>query len=86
MYQLLPLAEEYQIAEVKRRAEEYLLTKPGSMELLVTAQGYGLQTLLAKCIEYARTKSFTELSQDPYFKCLEQENLISILQLRVQVN
>ena len=85
VYNLLPLAEEYQITEVKRRAEEFLLTKPGSMQLLVTAQMYGLSTLLGKCIEYARTRSYTELQNDPYFKCLEPENLISILQLRVQV-
>ncbi len=84
VYQLLPLAEEYQVVEVKKRCEEYLLTKPGSMELLVTAQAYNLQHLLAKCIEYARTKSFAELSNDPYFKSLEPENLISILTLRVQ--
>ena len=82
--QLLPLAEEYQIAQVKRKCEEYLLTKPGSMQLLVTAQAYGLTQLLAKCIEYARTKSFLELQKDPYFEKLEAENLISILQLRVQ--
>lgn len=38
VHQLLPLAEEYQIIEVKKKCEEFLLTKPGSMELLVTAQ------------------------------------------------
>ena len=54
------------------------------MQLLVTAQAYGLNQLLAKCIEYARTKSYLELQKDPYFEKLEAENLISILQLRVQ--
>jgi hypothetical protein len=84
VYQLLPLTEEYQVIEVKRRCEEFLMTKPGSMELLVTAQAYGLTELLSKCIEFARTKSFAELQKDPYFKKLEPENLINILQLRVQ--
>lgn len=83
VYQLLPLAEEYQIIEVKKKCEEFLLTKPGSMELLVTAQLYGLQNLLTKCIDYVRSKSFTELQKDPYFKKIEPENLIHILQLRV---
>lgn len=82
--QLLPLAEEYQIAQVKRKCEEYLLTKPGSMELLVTAQAYGLTQLLSKCIDFARTKSFTELKKDPFFEHLQAENLINILQMRVQ--
>ncbi|ELU00894.1 hypothetical protein CAPTEDRAFT_192565 [Capitella teleta] len=82
--QLLPLAEEYQIVQVKRKCEEYLLTKAGSIELLVTAQTYGLQQLRLKCIEYARTKSFTELQKDPFYQLLEAENLIGILQLRVQ--
>lgn len=83
VYQLLPLAEEYQIIEVKKKCEEFLLTKPGSMELLVTAQLYGLQNLLTKCINSVRSKSFTELQKDPCFKKIEPENLIHILQLRV---
>ena len=86
MYSLLPLAEEYQINEVKRRSEEFLMTKPGSMELLITAQTYGLTALLAKCVEFARHKSYHELQKDPYFPCLEPENLISILTFRVQVH
>lgn len=60
-----------------------MLNKPGSMELLVTAQTYGLQQLLTKCIDQVRTKSFTELQKDPLYMCLEPENLIHILQLRV---
>ena len=34
--QLLPLVEEYQITAVKKKCEEFLLTKTGSMELLIT--------------------------------------------------
>ena len=34
--QLLPLVEEYQILAVKKKCEEFLLTKTGSMELLIT--------------------------------------------------
>jgi len=34
--QLLPLVEEYQIIAVKKKCEEFLLTKTGSMELLIT--------------------------------------------------
>ena len=84
VYQLLPLAEEYQISEVKKKCEEFLLTKDGSMELLVIAQQYNLATLLQKCIEFARKKSYTDLRSDPCFKNLEMQNLISILELRVQ--
>ena len=83
VYVLLPLAEEYQIIEVKKKCEDFLLTKPGSMELLVTGQLYGLQQLLNKCIDFVRTKSFTELQKDPFYSRLEPENLIHILQLRV---
>lgn len=80
---LLPLVEEYQITAVKKKCEEFLLTKAGSMELLVTAQAYGLQQMLHKCIDHVRTKSFTELQKDPHFKRLEPDNLIHVLQLRV---
>ena len=80
---MLPLAEEYQITEVKKKCEEYLLTKNGSMELLIVAQRYGLQNLLEKCLEYARHKTFAELQADPHFGSLEPVNLISILQYRV---
>ena len=83
VHQLLPLAEEYQIIEVKKKCEEFLLTKPGSMELLVTAQTYSLNQLLMKCIDHVRTRNFTELQRDPHFKRVDQTNLIHILQLRV---
>lgn len=83
VYQLLPLVEEYQIDEVKKKCEEFLLTKDGNMELLVTAQQYGLHQLLGKCIDKVKSKSFTELKKDPNYKLIEPENLISILQLRV---
>ena len=63
VHQLLPLAEEYQIVEVKKKCEEFLLTKPGSMELLVTAQTYQLHALLHKCIDTVRHKSFIELQK-----------------------
>ena len=84
VYQLLPLAEEYQIMEVKKWCEEYLLTKNGSMELLIIAQRYNLLLLLQKCIAFARTKTFSELQKDPYYSSLEPHNLIAILELRVQ--
>lgn len=83
VHQLLPLAEEYQILEVKKKCEEFLLTKPGSIELLVTAQAYGLQNLLTKCIQHARYRTFAELQKDPFYQKLEQVNLIRILELRV---
>jgi len=53
------------------------------MELLVTAQTYGLSQLLSKCIDHVRTRNFTELQRDPHFKRVDQTNLIHILQLRV---
>lgn len=83
VYQLLPLAEEYKMTEVKRKCEEFLINKPGNMELLVTAQTYGLQQLLMKCIEQVRRKSFTDLQKDPLYGSVHPKNLIHILQLRV---
>lgn len=73
------------MVEIKKRCEEYLLTKPGSMELLVLAQQYRLSNLLAKNIDFARHRSYSDLQKDPHFKLLDQDNLISILQGRVQV-
>lgn len=83
VYQLLPLVEEYQIAEVKKKCEDFLLTKVGCMELLVTGQTYNLPQLIARCIDAVRCKSFTELQKDPFYGKLHPENLINILQLRV---
>jgi len=83
VHQLLPLAEEYQVVEIKKKCEEFLLTKPGSLELLVTAQTYNLHQLLQKCVEAMRHKSSAELQKDPAYKRLDGENLNSILQLRV---
>ncbi|ESO12335.1 hypothetical protein HELRODRAFT_158836 [Helobdella robusta] len=68
VYQLLPLAEEYQISEVKKRCEDFLLTKPGCMGLLVTGQLYNLPQLISKAqrmliVHYVvRTYSGPELS------------------------
>lgn len=53
------------------------------MELLVTAQTYGLNQLLTKCIDHVKKGNFTELQRDPHFKRVDQTNLIHILQLRV---
>ena len=50
---------------------------------IFSAQTYGLNQLLQKCIDFVRCKCFTELQKDPYFKRLEPRNLIHILQLRV---
>jgi len=40
--QLLPLVEEYQILAVKKKCEEFLLTKTGSMELLITGNCFAV--------------------------------------------
>ncbi|KAK2172283.1 hypothetical protein NP493_975g04077 [Ridgeia piscesae] len=82
VFHLLPLTEEYQISEVKKRCEEYLLTRPGSMELLITAQTYGLMSVLEKCIEFARKKTLPELQKDAFFKSIHPENVIQILMMR----
>ena len=60
------------------------MTKNGSMDLLVTAQRYNLTDLLAKCIEFARQKTYAELQKEPLFNDLYPENLTNILKLRVQ--
>lgn len=83
VFQLLPLVEEYQISEVKKKCEDFLLTKPGSMELLVAGQLYNLSQLINRCVDAVRTKSFTELRDDPSYNKLHADNLINILQLRV---
>ena len=54
--------------------------------IVIFFQTYGLMMLLDKCIEYARSKTFSELQTDPFFENLHPENLISILTLRVTVS
>jgi len=52
------------------------------MELLITAQTYGLMSVLEKCIEFARKKTLPELQKDAFFKSIHPENVIQILMMR----
>ena len=61
--QLLPLVEEYQILAVKKKCEEFLLTKTGSMELLITGIFACLQLVIINmsfvyCQKFQRCKSY----------------------------
>jgi len=56
--QLLPLVEEYQILAVKKKCEEFLLTKTGSMELLITGMLLVCCCNFLRCTSYALTAVF----------------------------
>ena len=72
------------MVEVKKKCEEFLLTKTGNMELLVLAQMYNLGGLLSKCIDNLRSQSLTDLQQDPHLEKIETQNFSQILQLKIK--
>ena len=49
---LLPLAREYQIDDLTKRCEHFLLCRESSVRSLVLAEEFSLGTLEKKCLDY----------------------------------
>jgi len=49
---LLPLAREYQIDDLTKRCEQFLLCRESSVRSLVLAEEFSLRTLEKKCLDY----------------------------------
>ena len=49
---LLPLAREYQIDDLTKRCEQFLLCREPSVHSLVLAEEFSLRTLEKKCLDY----------------------------------
>lgn len=49
---LLPLAREYQIDDLTKRCEQFLLCRESSVRSLVLAEEFSLSTLEKKCLDY----------------------------------
>jgi len=49
---LLSLAREYQIDDLTKRCEQFLLSRKPSVRSLILAKEFSLQTLKSKCLDY----------------------------------
>ncbi|XP_013406489.1 BTB/POZ domain-containing protein Y57A10B.3 [Lingula anatina] len=84
VFTVLPLLQEYQFTKFVHQAEEFLLSKPCSIKILVVAQKYYLPRLLEKCIKYADSTSLSTLKQQPDFREIGTDVLVQILMNKVE--
>ena len=78
MYEVLPLAVEYQIKDIIEQCESYL-EKNLSLKTLVIAEKYNLGQLKKSCHEMVKGKTLRALQAEPEYKLLSKENLEKML-------
>ena len=81
MYEVLPLAVEYQIKDIKGRCESYL-EKNLSLKTLVIAEKYDLDQLKNSCLAMVKGKTLKALKAEPEYKLLSKENLEKLLMVK----
>ena len=57
---LLPLAREYQIEDLTKRCEQFLLCREPSVRSLALAEEFSLETLEKQCISYVNRSQFLQ--------------------------
>lgn len=89
-YFLLALAQEYQMAKLTQKCEDYLLEavtkKQGVrvLETLVVAQSYSLEKVLAECINKTQSLSLTEVKRHEMYKQIEPLSQRKMIELQMQ--
>jgi len=81
---LLNLAREYQMSQLTRRAEEALLRRQTSVELLLIAQEHNLVKVMDKCTCTLSRLNFSDVKLHPKYENITTENVVSILQGHVK--
>jgi len=80
---LVTLANQFNMFELLRRCEEFLIkNKTPTLILLVFAQDQNLTKLLAKCIDYCSKQSIEELKKTMNFDKIAPQNLCNLLEVR----
>lgn len=82
---MLQLADEYQMDEIVRRCEDYIVTtlkrtRKRIIEELIFAQTYNLQKLKRTSIELAKDLSLQELKRNKLYGKINAENMQGILE------
>ena len=89
-YFLLALAQEYQMAKLTQKCEDYLVEavtkKQGVrvLETLVVAQSYSLEKALAECINKTQSLSLTELKRHKMYEQIEPISQRKMIELQMQ--
>ena len=89
-YFLLALAQEYQMAKLTQKCEDYLLeavtNKEGVcvLETLVVAQSYSLEKVLAECINKTESLSLTEIKRHKMYEQIEPLSQRKMIELQMQ--
>ena len=89
-YFLLALAEEYQMAKLTQKSEDYLLEavkkKQGVhvLKTLVVAQSYSLEKLLAECISQTQSLSLKEVKRHKMYEQIEPLSQRKMIELQMQ--
>ena len=85
VYGLLPLADEYQIPELRQKCLECMLSMEGSIQHLVIAQTYNFKTLLTHCVKWAgRSLRLSALEKSQCYSLVDTENLLKIHKARIR--
>ncbi|XP_071150196.1 BTB and MATH domain-containing protein 38-like [Mytilus edulis] len=88
VHHMLPLADEYQTDDLKKRIEEFLITGVRSesdsitsvqtIKNILEAEKYKLNGYLNACIAVASRKTFTRLTSSPKFEEISQNTQLKI--------
>ena len=81
---LLSLSWSLQIDVLRHRCEDYLLTRPTSLGLLVVAEKFCLHRLSASVVDYASTLEEATLETDAYFRRLSSETRLCVYRRMVE--
>lgn len=80
---LVPIANLFQMFELLRRCEDFLIkNKTPTLMLLVFAQEQNLSKLLSKCIDYCSKQPIEELKRTLSYEKIAPQNLCTLLQVR----
>lgn len=85
---MLPLTDEYQTDDLKKRIEEFLIngvrsesdsiTSVQIIKIILEAEKYKLNGYLNECIAFASRKTFNRLTSSPKFKEISQNTQLKI--------
>ena len=78
VYEILPLAVEYQIEDTKAQCEDYLEKHP-TVKHLVLAEKYDLNKLHNSCLEMMKNVTLENLQAQPEYELLSRENVETLL-------
>ncbi len=81
----LELSQEFEMKEVKRRCETFLVKSKITPQLLITAQNYNLPGLKKKCIDILKTKKYSDFkNEEGFLDALNRDIHVLLLHERIK--